>query len=161
MQELTHLQSSTRGCCDHLTRLLKKTEEILAHQNDMTDLVLTSAKSTRDQLSKKLETLKTLDVQISPKLNEAEDLERDIIEAEDIQEEIVETIAKLSVNIDSGITISPPTAMCSCEFNGISWIYLKFVAPRLHEISEAVYDWNQLTESNKTLHITKIISIPS
>jgi len=107
MEELTHLQSSRRGRCGHLTKLL--TEEILAHRNDMTDLVLASAKSTRDQLSKKSETLKTLDVQISPKLNETEDLERDIIEAEGIQEEIVETIAKLSVNIDAGITISPPT----------------------------------------------------
>ena len=50
----------------------------------MTDIILASAKSTRDQLSKKSETLKTLDVQISPKLSEAEDLERDIIEAENI-----------------------------------------------------------------------------
>ena len=48
------------------------------------------------QLLKKSETLKTLDVQISPKLNEVEDL-RDIVEAEEIQEEIVETIGKLSV----------------------------------------------------------------
>ena len=79
----------------------------------MTDIILASAKSTRDQLSKKSETLKTLDVQISPKLNEAEDLERDITEAENIQEEIVEPIAKLSVNIDSGITISPPTPSSS------------------------------------------------
>ena len=48
------------------------------------------------QLPKKSETLKTLNAQFSPKLNEAEDL-RDIIEAEDIQQEIVETIAKLSI----------------------------------------------------------------
>ena len=45
----------------------------------MTDLILMSGKSTRDQLSKKSETLKTLDIQIPPKLNEAEDLERAII----------------------------------------------------------------------------------
>ena len=103
MEELTHLQASRRGCCGHLMKLLKKLE----------DIILASAKSTRDQLSKKSETLKTLDVQISPKLNEAEDLERDIIEAENIQEEIVEHITKLSVNIDSGITISPPTPSSS------------------------------------------------
>ena len=109
MEELTHLQASRRGRCGHLTKLLKKLEEIFANRNDMTDIILASAKSTRDQLSKKSETVKTLDVQISPKLNEAEDLERDIIEAENIQEEIVEP----SVNIDSGITISPPTPSSS------------------------------------------------
>ena len=113
MEELTHLQASRRGRCGHLTKLLKKLEEIFAYRNDMTDIILASAKSTRDQLSKKSETLKTLDVQISPKLNEAEHLERDITEAENIQEEIVESIAKLSVNIDSGITISPPTPSSS------------------------------------------------
>ena len=66
MEELTHLQASRRGPCGHLTKLLKKSEEIFAHRNDMTDIILASAKSTRDQLSKKSETLKTLDVQISP-----------------------------------------------------------------------------------------------
>ena len=42
--------------------------------------------------------------------------------------------------------------MCFCEFNGISRIYLKFVAPRLHEISEAVYDWNQLRVKQNPAH---------
>ena len=50
MKELTRLQASSRGYRGHLKKLLKKSEENLAHRNDMTDLILASAKSTRDQL---------------------------------------------------------------------------------------------------------------
>ena len=50
MKELTRLQVSSRGYRGHLKKLLKKSEENLAHRNDMTDLILASAKSTRDQL---------------------------------------------------------------------------------------------------------------
>ena len=42
--------------------------------------------------------------------------------------------------------------MCFCEFSGISRIYLKFVAPRLRKISEAVYDWNQLRVKQNPAH---------
>ena len=67
MEELNRLQASRRGHRGHLTKLLKKSEEILAQRNKMTDLILASAKSTRDQLLKKSDTLTNLDAQISPK----------------------------------------------------------------------------------------------
>ena len=50
MEELTRLQASRRGHRGHLTKLMKKSEEIFAHRNDMTNLILASAKSTRDRL---------------------------------------------------------------------------------------------------------------
>ena len=50
MEELPRLQASSRGHRGHLTKLLKKSEENLAHRNNMTDLILALAKSTRDQI---------------------------------------------------------------------------------------------------------------
>ena len=104
MEELQRLQASRRGHRGHLTKLFRKSEDILVKQNSITELNLASANTTLDNLKKKGEKLRELDGEIAPKITKPEDLEQEIIDEEEIQEEIAEICAKLSV-------ISVPTVV--------------------------------------------------
>ena len=110
MEELQRLQASRRGHRGHLTKLFRKSEDILAKQNSITELDLASANTTLDNLKKKGEKLRELDREIAPKIMKLEDLEQEIIGEEEIQEEIAKICAKLSVIVKNGV-ISVPTVV--------------------------------------------------
>ena len=108
MEELQRLQASRRGHRGHLTKLFKRSEDILAKQNSITELDLASANTTLDNLKKKGKKLRELDGEIAPKIIKPEDLKQEIIDEEEIQEEIAEICAKQSVIVKNGV-ISVPT----------------------------------------------------
>ena len=92
-KELQLLQASPKRYRGHLTKLFKRSEDILAKQNLITELDLASASTTLDNLKKKGKKLQKLDGEIAPKINKSEDLEQEITEEEN-QEQIAEICAK-------------------------------------------------------------------
>ncbi|EDO47547.1 predicted protein [Nematostella vectensis] len=101
MEELQRLIASRRGHRSHLTKLMKKYEEIITKDGGFTELELASAKNTTQQLEAKAGKLRDLDEIIAPKIEKPEDLEEEIMETEEIQEGITDMIAKLSVIINN------------------------------------------------------------
>ena len=99
MEELQRLQASRRGHRGHLTKLLKKSKEIIEHQTAIDDLTRALAETTLEQLRRKQDVLKEIDGNIQQKITEAEDLEAEITEAEGFQDEIAENIAQICVII--------------------------------------------------------------
>ncbi|XP_032227965.2 uncharacterized protein LOC116611657 [Nematostella vectensis] len=101
MEELQRLIASRRGHRSHLTKLMKKSEEMFTKDGGFTELELASAKNTTQQLEAKAGKLRDLDEIIAPKIEKPEDLEEEIMETEEIQEGITDMIAKLSVIINN------------------------------------------------------------
>ena len=83
MEELQRLQASWRGHRGHLTKLFRKSEDILAKQNSITEHDLASANTTLNNLKKKGEKLRELDGEIAPKITKPEDLEQEIVSEEE------------------------------------------------------------------------------
>ena len=61
MEELQRLQASRRGHRGHLTKLLKKSKEIIEHQTANDNLTRALAETTLEQLRRKQDVLKEID----------------------------------------------------------------------------------------------------
>ena len=80
-----------------MTKLLKKSKEIIEHQAAIDDLTRALAETTLEQLRRKQDVLKEIDGNIQQKI--AEITEAEITEAKGFQDEIAENIAQISVII--------------------------------------------------------------
>lgn len=95
MEEAQRSQASRRGHRAHLTKLLKRTEEIMANENP-SEMDMAVLRSAIEQLQKKKALLQELDAKINATIEGPDELENEIITAEDIQSDIIDRICQVN-----------------------------------------------------------------
>lgn len=70
MEELQRLQASRRGHKAHLTKLLKKTTDIMAGTQTTDEMMLITLKTSLEQLAGKKELFRVLDNKIAAELSD-------------------------------------------------------------------------------------------
>ena len=111
MEEAQRTQASRRGHRAHLTKLLKKTDDIMTKESS-SEMDMATLQSTTEQLEKKKAILKELDAKIITLIEQPDELEQEIIDSEDIQSNIIEKICQVRKFFDLKQAIPPqqPTA---------------------------------------------------
>ena len=111
MEEAQRTQASRRGHRAHLTKLLKKTNDIMTKESS-SEMDMATLQSTTEQLEKKKAILKELDAKIITSIEQPDELEQEIIDSEDIQSNIIEKICQVRKFFDLKQAIPPqqPTA---------------------------------------------------
>ena len=111
MEEAQRTQASRRGHRAHLTKLLKKTDDIMTKESS-SEMDMATLQSTSEQLEKKKAILKELDAKIITLIEQPDELEQEIIDSEDIQSNIIEKICQVRKFFDLKQSIPPqqPTA---------------------------------------------------
>ena len=111
MEELQRLQSSLKGYKSHVTRTLKRVEELMG-ATTVDEFQLTSLMTASEQLQKRKETIAQLDARIVELLTTPEDLEETILETEELQDKILEKINQIGKFVElktKAPTTSAPT----------------------------------------------------
>ena len=93
MEEAQRTQASRRGHRAHLTKLLKRTDDIMTNESSSV-MDTATLQITTEQLEKKKAILKELDAKIITLIEQPDELEREIIDSEDIQRNIIEKICQ-------------------------------------------------------------------
>ena len=111
MEEAQRTQASRRGHRAHLTKLLKRTDDIMTNESS-SEMDMATLQSTTEQLEKKKAILKELDAKIITLIEQPDELEKEIIDSEDIQSNIIEKICQVRKFFDLKQAIPPqqPTA---------------------------------------------------
>ena len=111
MEEAQRTQASRRGHRAHLTKLLKKTDDIMTKESS-SEMDMATLQSTTEQLEKKKAILKELDAKIITLIEQPDELEQEIIDSEDIQSNIIEKICQVRkfFNLKQSIPPQQPTA---------------------------------------------------
>ena len=111
MEEAQRTQASRRGHRAHLTKLLKRTDDIMTNESSSV-MDTATLQITTEQLEKKKAILKELDAKIITLIEQPDELEREIIDSEDIQRNIIEKICQVRKFFDLKQAIPPqqPTA---------------------------------------------------
>ena len=111
MDEIRRLISSRKAYRSHVTRLLKKVEEITGNGTISTieEPHLSALITTVEQLESKSSTLTELDKQIAERTADPEELENEIFRAVEIQDSISDCIGFTKRMIDRSEQPQPPT----------------------------------------------------
>ena len=93
MEEAQGTQASRRGhrVRAHLTKLVKRIDEIMANENS-NDMDMATLQSTAEQLEKKKAILQEIDTKIVAQIEVPEELEKEIVDSEEIKSSILEKI---------------------------------------------------------------------
>ena len=122
MEKAQRTQASRRGHRAHLTKLLKKTDEIMTNESS-SEMDMATLQSITEQLEKKKAILKELDAKIITLIEQPDDLEQEIIDSEDIQSNIIEKTCQVRKFFDLKQAIPPqqPTASSpSTSFSSVT-----------------------------------------
>ena len=111
MDEIRRLISSRKAYRSHVTRLLKKVEEITGNGTISTieEPHLSALITSVEQLESKSSTLTELDKQIAERTTDPEELENEIFRAVEIQDSISDCIGFAKRMIDRSEQPQPPT----------------------------------------------------
>ena len=120
MEELTRIQASRRAHKAHVTRLLKKTSEILTNEKP-DEMLLSSLNTSLEQLVRKRDLIRELDQKIEAKTTDEKNLETEIFEAEELSCDLEEKINHIRKYIDLSISaLNNPSTVSTQENTGSS-----------------------------------------
>ncbi len=128
MEELQRLQASRRaelGHRGHLTKLLKKSKEIIEHQAAIDDLTRALAETTLEQLRRKQDVLKEIDGNIQQKIAE-------ITEAKGFQDEIAENIAQIVTRKFNHYHFKRKPRSIKCQYHHVKSYHIEFHHTQAH-----------------------------
>ena len=120
MEELTRIQASRRAHKAHVTRLVKKTSEILTNEKP-DEMLLSNLNTSLEQLVRKRDLIRELDQKIEAKTTDAKNLETEIFEAEELSCDLEEKINHIRKYIDLSISaLNNPSTVSTQENTGSS-----------------------------------------
>ncbi|XP_065902524.1 uncharacterized protein [Dysidea avara] len=108
MDEIQRLKGSRAAYRSHVTRTLKKLDDVLEKDDPLSDPDIAKLTCHVEQLTQKKEVLQQLNTQIAAALQTSDDLQSDILESEEIQDTIMEYVSMVKHRVES--TRPPPPA---------------------------------------------------
>ena len=109
MDEIQRLKGSRAAYRSHVTRTLKKLDNVLEKDDPLSDPDIAKLTCHMEQLTQKKEVLQQLNTQIAAALQTSDDLQSDILESEEIQDTIMEYVSMVKHRVES--TRPPPPAL--------------------------------------------------
>jgi hypothetical protein len=101
MEEIARLQDSRRGHKVHVTRVLKKANEVLNTETHTDrNMALESLKTALEQLTKKKDIIGELDAKIAAEIKDPKELEAEIFESDEINYDLGENISQIRKYIE-------------------------------------------------------------
>ena len=101
MEEIARLQASRRGHKAHVTRVLKKANEVLNTETHTDrNMALASLNTALEQLTKKKDIIGELDAKIAAEIKDPKELEAEIFESDEINYDLEENISQIRKYIE-------------------------------------------------------------
>jgi hypothetical protein len=101
MEEIARLQASRRGHKAHVTKVLKKTNEVLNTETHTDrNMALASLNTALEQLTKKKDIIGELDAKIAAEIKDPTELEAEIFESDEINYDLEENISQIRKYIE-------------------------------------------------------------
>ncbi|CAB4022768.1 Hypothetical predicted protein [Paramuricea clavata] len=120
IEELTRIQATRRAHKGHVTRLVKKTSEVLTNEKP-DEMLLSSLNTFLEQLVRKRDLIWELDQKIEAKSTDTKGLETEIFEAEELSCDLEEKINHIRKYIDLSISaLNNPSTVFTQENTGSS-----------------------------------------
>ena len=117
MERLQRAKGSRKAYRSHFTRIYRKIEDIFEADTPMTDSQISTLTSALEQLNQKKTQISQLDVQIAESIENAEDLETEILQAEEVQGKLLDRITRLKHFFEQRTRVSTrPLDVRAAEF---------------------------------------------
>ncbi|CAB4025296.1 Hypothetical predicted protein, partial [Paramuricea clavata] len=101
MEEISRLQVSRRGHKAHVTKVLKKANEVLNTETHTDrNIALASLNTALEQLTKKKDIIGELDAKIAAEIKDPKELEAEIFESDEINYDLEENISQIRKYIE-------------------------------------------------------------